>query len=73
MTIHRIASSGAVRGVFDKAVDFALLSHDVVRVDTHRDNEPMKRAIMRRGFSYCGVIYLANGDERLAYEIVKHA
>ena len=73
VTIHRIASSGAVRGVFDKAVDFALLSHDVVRVDTHSDNEPMKRAIMRRGFSYCGVIYLANGDERLAYEIVKHA
>ena len=73
VTIHRIASSGAVRGVFDMAVDFAFSSHDVVRVDTHRDNEPMKRAIMRRGFSYCGVIYLANGDERLAYEIVKHA
>lgn len=39
-----------------------------IRVDTHRDNLAMQRLIKKNGFKYCGVIYLEDGAERLAYE-----
>jgi hypothetical protein len=28
----------------------------------------MRHVIERYGISYCGIIYLLNGDERLAYQ-----
>ena len=28
----------------------------------------MQHCIKQYGFTYCGIIYLANGDERLAYQ-----
>ena len=37
-------------------------------VDTHRDNAIMQHNIKKHGFTYCGIIYLANGDKRLAYQ-----
>ena len=39
-----------------------------IRIDTHRDNRIMQHNIEKHGFTYCGIIYLANGDERLAYQ-----
>ncbi len=39
-----------------------------MRIDTHEGNLPMQRAVERYGFQRCGVIYLDNGDPRLAYE-----
>ena len=67
-TIHRIASNGTVRGVVQMAVDFALQYHKVLRCDTHKDNLSMQAALERAGFIHCGVIYLADGDPREAYE-----
>ena len=44
-------------------------SHDAnIRIDTHKDNRIMQHNIEKHGFTYCGIIYLANGDERLAYQ-----
>ncbi len=31
----------------------------------------MQHVMQRCGFAYCGIIYLANGDERLAYQRVE--
>ena len=28
----------------------------------------MQHLLEKHGFSYCGIIYLANGDPRLAYQ-----
>ena len=39
-----------------------------LRIDTHRDNVIMRHVIEHYGFTYCGIIYLLNGDERLAYQ-----
>ena len=39
-----------------------------LRVDTHRDNIPMRTALEHNGFTHCGTIFLANGAERVAYE-----
>lgn len=67
-TIHRIASDGTRRDVFARCVDFARQKHDHLRVDTHADNQTMRRAILRQGFVYRGIIYLEDGAPRLAYD-----
>ena len=66
--IHRMASYPDVHGVFSGVMDFCL-SHDAnIRIDTHKDNRIMQHNILKHGFTYCGIICLANGDERLAYQ-----
>ena len=70
-TIHRIASDGTGHGVFRKAVAFAKETYDHLRVDTHKDNHPMQHVILKEGFSCRGIIYLENGEPRLAYEWMK--
>ncbi len=70
-TIHRIASSGEVKGIMHLAMQFALQHYDNIRIDTHRDNTVMKNAILKEGFSYCGIIHCWNGSERLAYQYTK--
>ena len=39
-----------------------------IKNDTHRDNRSMQRMQAKNGFEYCGVIYLQNGAERIAFE-----
>ena len=51
-------------------MDFCLSRENNIRIDTHRDNTIMQHVIQKHGFSYCGIIYLANGDERMAYQKV---
>lgn len=70
--VHRIASYPEVHGIFQNIMDFCF-NYDVnIRIDTHRDNHIMQHNILKHGFSYCGVIHLANGDERLAYQKLKN-
>ncbi|RRD40254.1 GNAT family N-acetyltransferase [Leptotrichia sp. OH3620_COT-345] len=40
-----------------------------IKIDTHENNEPMKRLLMKNGFIYCGIIYLNRSNEkRIAFE-----
>ena len=39
-----------------------------IKIDTHEDNEPMRRSLIKNGFDYCGIIYLTDGNKRVAYE-----
>lgn len=66
--VHRIASSHHARGTFSTMLSFCLTHSDNIRIDTHRDNVIMRHLLEKHGFKYCGIIYLANGDERLAYQ-----
>ncbi len=68
--VHRIAVSADChgKGIAGVCFDFALSFCGSVRIDTHRDNIPMQKALLKNGFEYCGIIYLQNGDERLAYQ-----
>lgn len=65
--IHRLASKGEERGVADACLDFCLAQKDVIRIDTHADNRPMLRWLEKRGFTHCGVIYIADGSPREAF------
>ena len=73
--IHRIASSGKVKGVVRAAVDFALTHADNVRIDTHEKNLTMQSALTRLGFRHCGTIYVGTAWEgrspRMAYHLCK--
>jgi GNAT superfamily N-acetyltransferase len=39
-----------------------------IRVDTHEDNRPMRRTLEKNKFTFCGIICLADGNRRMAYE-----
>lgn len=69
-TIHRIAGDGTRRGVFAECTSFARTKYSHLRVDTHEDNIPMQNAVKRDGFKYAGVIYLADGSPRMAFDWV---
>lgn len=66
--IHRIASLPEAHGVFKSLMDWCFARDRNIRIDTHRDNGIMQHCIRKYGFTYCGIIYLASGDERLAYQ-----
>ena len=66
--VHRIASLPEAHGIFKSLMDWCFGQDPNIRVDTHRDNRIMQHCIAAYGFTYCGIIYLASGDERLAYQ-----
>ena len=70
--VHRIASYPEVHGVFRTVMDWCFHRDANIRIDTHRDNRIMQHNIIKYGFRYCGIIYLASGDERLAYQLIQH-
>ena len=66
-TIHRIASDGS-GGILKTAVEFCEKLTNHIRIDTHHDNVVMQKAVAKLGFVRSGIIRLANGDPRIAYE-----
>ena len=66
--IHRMASYPEVHGIFSTIIDYAASRYSHLRIDTHRDNRIMQHLIEKHGFTYCGIIWLDDGTERLAYE-----
>lgn len=67
-TIHRIASTGAVSGMLGKCVDFCFSLIPNIRIDTHADNRSMLAGVTWLGFERCGIIYLADGSPRVAFQ-----
>ncbi len=66
--IHRLGSYAHVHGIFADVIDYCAARKRNLRIDTHSDNSIMRHNIERHGFTYCGVIYLADGSPRLAYQ-----
>ena len=66
--IHRMASYPDVHGIFSAVIDYAAARYGHLRIDTHRDNHIMQHLIEKHGFTYCGIIWIEDGTERLAYE-----
>ncbi len=67
-TIHRLAGGGEVRGLFAKCVAFCESKVKYLRADTHFDNHTMQHLLEKNGFERRGIIYLKNGDPRIAYQ-----
>lgn len=67
-TIHRIAGDGKTGGVFAACIEFCSQQCDYLRIDTHENNKVMQHMVEKHGFSYCGIIHVEDGSERLAYD-----
>ena len=69
--IHRLASMPGVHGVLKAVLDHCFTLTPNIRIDTHHQNVIMRYALEKYGFRYCGIIYLQDGAERLAYQLVR--
>lgn len=67
--IHRVASDGC-GGIFSAILGFCRSRCAHLRIDTHHDNKVMQHVVQKHGFKRCGIIYLANGDPRIAYDLI---
>ncbi|MDO5135460.1 MAG: GNAT family N-acetyltransferase [Eubacteriales bacterium] len=66
--IHRIASGKKGKGTASVCLDWCLAQCKNLRIDTHRRNIPMQSFLKKKGFQECGVIYIEDGSERLAFQ-----
>ena len=66
--IHRLASSGKLRGVMGLCADWALSRCPVLRVDTHESNATMRSAMARLGCAERGTIILGDETPRIAFQ-----
>lgn len=82
-TIHRITVAPQNRAtagdrtekpisslIVDFAKEFARALPGGVKVDTHEGNIAMRKMLEKNGFKYCGIIYLVDGQKRVAYQAV---
>ncbi|MDU5261662.1 MAG: GNAT family N-acetyltransferase [Clostridium celatum] len=73
--IHRIAVSEKVKGngiasAIIKEVEILCKENRVnsIKIDTHKDNISMQKLLEKNDFKYCGIIYLDDESERIAFE-----
>jgi len=68
--IHRIASNGEIKHMLDEVLKYVEAYNLDVRIDTHKDNKTMINALYRNDFVRCGIIYVRDGSERIAFQRV---
>ena len=69
--IHRLAGDGSERGIFAECLAFCRAHAPDLRADTHADNGTMQHLLETHGFVRCGIVTLADGGTRIAYQIDK--
>ncbi|MDO5415775.1 MAG: GNAT family protein [Lachnospiraceae bacterium] len=69
--VHRVAASGRGKGFSGACFDWAGRQCGNLKIDTHEDNHVMQHVLEKNGFKRCGIIYLENGEERVAYQRVR--
>lgn len=75
VVIHRIAIDSKYKGkglasfILEKVEKICLEKNiHSIKIDTHRENLAMQKLLKKNGFKYCGIIYLEDGSERIAFE-----
>ena len=70
-TYNKYKGKGIFKELIKEAESLAL-NNDIfsIKIDTHRDNVSMQRAVVKNNFKRCGIIYLEDGSERIAFEKV---
>lgn len=66
--IHRIAVIEHQKGIASFCIKWCLEKFKNIKIDTHKNNIPMQKTILKNGFKYCGIIKKQDGTERLAYQ-----
>jgi ribosomal protein S18 acetylase RimI-like enzyme len=73
--IHRIAVDNTYKGL---GLSSQIINHveqlcsnkgvHSIKIDTHEDNLAMQKLLKKNNFQYCGIIYLEDGNKRIAFE-----
>lgn len=66
--IHRLASNGKAKGVAQFCFEWCFYQFPNIRIDTHETNIAMQKVLERLGYQKCGIIYVADGTPRLAFQ-----
>ena len=67
-TIHRLAGNTSYHGIASGCISWCKSQIGNLRADTHEDNKIMQHLLEKNGFVRCGIIHLANGAPRIAYQ-----
>lgn len=68
--IHRIAVAEHKKGIASFCIKWCLDRFHNIKIDTHENNIPMQKTILKNGFEYCGIIKKSDGSKRLAYQSI---
>lgn len=71
VAIHRTVTKYFNAGLGSKMLDEIKNIYSHIRIDTHEGNISMNKCLIKNNFIYCGVIKLADGSPRNAYEFIK--
>ncbi len=66
--VHRIASTGTVKGAGAACLRWAVEQAGYLRIDTHKDNKAMQHVLRKLGFHECGAVKAHDGTPRLAFD-----
>lgn len=73
--IHRICVDNEYKGlglasqILDSAESLCVDRNvHSIKIDTHRENISMQKSLIKNGYKYCGIIYLEDKSERVAFE-----
>ena len=69
--VHRIASTGIVKGAAAFCLNWAYQQFPNVRIDTYKDNYPMQRLGKKCGFSDCGTFEMQGKNGWMAFQKTK--
>ena len=67
-TLHLLSSAGHRPGVARMVIEWCLEHCESLRADTHADNKIMQHVLESNGFTRCGIIHVADGSPRIAYQ-----
>ena len=66
--IHRIGITKRGINIGRECVEYCVNICKYLRIDTHADNMPMRKFLIKNGFRECGVIIIDDGSERIGYD-----
>ncbi|SHK07195.1 GNAT family N-acetyltransferase [Epilithonimonas mollis] len=69
--IHRLASNAKAKGVAQFCFEWCFSQFPNIRIDTHETNIAMQKVLERLGYEKCGIIYVADGTPRLAFQKIE--
>lgn len=66
--LHRIAVAQQGKGIASICLNWCYEDCKNMRGDTHENNKSMQRLFEKNGFTKCGIVRIADGTDRIAYQ-----
>ena len=66
--VHRIARGPNSAGAGEFCLNWCFENCGNLRIDTHKDNQPMLKQLKKLDFVLCGIVWMDDGSERLAFQ-----